>query len=334
MKTKIKIYTTLVIAILFTLQSCKPDETYTRISGETQGTTYNIIYNKGEMLKKQIDSLLHNFDMSLSTYIDGTIISKVNQNEEVILDAYFITVFEKSMEISENTGGMFDITVAPLINAYGFGFTEETGVSDTIIDSLLQFVGFDKIKLENNKIIKTDPRVMIDCNAIAQGYAVDIVADFLDKKGCNNYMIEIGGELITKGQNEFGENWKIGIDKPIEGSNTETRQIQTIVTISDKAMATSGDYRRYKVKDGVKYSHSINPKTGKTTHDNLLSVTILADDCMTADGYATACMIVGLEKATEIVNNYDGMEAYFIFSGQNGEFEVYFTEGFNKFILE
>ncbi len=286
------------------------------------------------MLKHEIDSLLHNFDMSLSTYIDGTIISKVNQKEDVKLDAYFISVFNKSMEISENTDGMFDITVAPLINAYGFGFTEETGVSDTIIDSLLQFVGFDKIKLENNKIIKTDPRVMIDCNAIAQGYAVDVVADFLDKKGCNNYMIEIGGELITKGQNEFAENWKIGIDKPIEGSNTETRQIQTIVTISDKAMATSGDYRRYKVKDGVKYSHSINPKTGKTTHDNLLSVTILADDCMTADGYATACMIIGLEKATEIVNNYDGMEAYFVFSGQNGEFEIYFTEGFNKFILE
>jgi len=334
MKTKVKIYLTVVIAIIFTLQSCQPDETYTRISGETQGTTYNIIYNKSEMLKHEIDSLLHNFDKSLSTYIDGTIISKVNNNEQVELDEYFISVFNKSMEISEKTDGMFDITVAPLINAYGFGFTEETGVSDTIIDSLLQFVGFDKIKLENNKIIKTDPRVMIDCNAIAQGYAVDIVANFLDKKGCNNYMIEIGGELITKGKNEFGENWKIGIDKPIEGSDTQNREIQTIVTISDKAMATSGDYRRYKVKDGIKYSHSINPKTGKTAKDNLLSVTILAEDCMTADGYATACMIVGLEKAKKIVEDNEDMEAYFIYSDNKGEYQIYFTEGFKEFILE
>ncbi len=334
MKSKTNLLVSLLVAILFVLQSCETDKTFNRVSGETQGTTYNIIYNKNEMLKSKIDSLLHSFDMSLSTYLEGTIITKINKNEDVELDNYFITVFNKSMEISEATDGMFDITVAPLINAYGFGFTEETGVSDTIIDSLLQFVGFDKIKLEIKKIKKTDPRVMIDCNAIAQGYSVDIVADFLDSLDCDNYMIEIGGEITTKGKNEFGEKWKIGIDKPIEGSDVATREIQAIITISDKAMATSGDYRRFKVKDGIKYSHSINPKTGKPSKNNLLSVTILADDCMAADGYATACMIVGLEKAKEIVNNYDGMEAYFVFSNEDGEYEIYFTDGFKEFILE
>lgn len=324
----------LIVVAIFLLQACTENEVYNRISGETQGTTYNIIYQKNEILKQRIDSLLLDFDKSLSTYIEGTVIDKVNKNQEVELDEKFIKVFRKSIEISEATDGMFDITVAPLINAYGFGFTEKTDMNDTIIDSLLQFVGFDKVKLENGKIKKNDPRIMLDCNAIAQGYAVDIVANFLDSLGCHNYMIEIGGEVLTKGENEYGEKWKIGIDKPIENSEAQTREIQTILGISNKAIATSGDYRRFYMEDGVKYSHSINPKTGKPVKDNLLSVTILANDCMTADGYATACMIVGFDKAKEIIESNEELDAYFIFSNNSGEYETYFTEGFKEFILE
>ncbi len=324
----------LLLTIFVFLHACQAPKEYRNIFGETQGTTYSIIYDKKEMLKPLFDSILNNFDMSLSTYIEGTIIDKVNKNEEVELDSYFKTVFDKAMEISQNTDGMFDITVAPLINAYGFGFTEKTDINDTIIDSLLQFIGFDKIKIVNNKIEKKDPRTMLDCNAIAQGYAVDVIAQYLESIDCENFMIEIGGELITKGNNESGKNWKIGIDKPIENTNEQQRELQTVLSISNKAIATSGDYRRFYLQNGVKYSHSINPKTGKSAKNNLLSATIIADDCMTADGYATACMIVGLEKAKEIVNNIDGLEAYFIYSDIDGEYKVFYTVGFNDYILE
>lgn len=317
------------------LQSCEEDIIYYKIMGETQGTTYHIIYNKNENLKPQIDSILKVFDQSLSTYMPESRISRINQNEpDAEIDDYIRKVFEKSMEISKASDGMFDITVAPLINAYGFGFTDTMNITRELIDSLMEFVGFDKVKIEGNKIVKTDSRVMLDCNAIAQGYAVDIVAEYLHSVGCDNYMIEIGGEIIVKGDNEYGEVWKLGIDKPEENPEHGTRELQTIIGITDKAVATSGNYRKFYVENGEKYSHSVNPHTGLPVRDNLLSVTIIADNCMTADGYATACMVSGLEKAKELVANTPGLEAYFIYADEKGEFQVYYTEGFEKYISE
>ena len=225
---KINFLLTIALIILF-LGSCVSDEKYNRIEGDTQGTTYHIVYNKDEVLKLQIDSLLADFDLSLSNFMPNSIISRINTNKKnVVIDNYFKTVFEAAQKISEATDGMFDITVGPLINAYGFGTTNKVEITDTLIDSLLQFVGYHKIRIKDEQVVKDDPGIVIDCNALAQGYAVDLVAEFLNNKGCKNYMIEIGGEVIVKGKNEFGEEWKIGIDKPIEDSNLSNREIQTI----------------------------------------------------------------------------------------------------------
>ena len=287
------------------------------------------------MYKPEIDSILADFDLSLSNFKEQSIISRINNNDlNVEIDDYFREVYEKSYEISEATNGMFDITVGPLINAYGFYSTNKQNISQATKDSLLEFVGYKKIKIEGNKLIKERPEIVMDCNAIAQGYAVDIVADFLESKGCKNYMIEIGGEIKVRGFNEFGENWRIGIDKPIEPSKATSREIQVILTINNKAIATSGNYRKFFKEEGIKYSHSVNPKTGEAIKHNLLSATIIANDCMTADGYATACMVVGVDKAKKIIENNSDLEAYFIFSDEKGEYQVYFTEGFNKYIKE
>ena len=323
----------LSIFILFFFSDCNNKE-YQHIEGATQGTTYHIIYNNDEMFKPQIDTLLNNFELSLSSFNPNSIISKINNNIEIEIDEYFKTVFNKALEVSKATDGMFDITVAPLVEAYGFYSSEMSNIDKKTKDSLLQFVGYEKVRLENNKIIKNNPKIKIDCNALAQGYTVDVVAYFLEEKGCRNYMIEIGGEILVKGKNEFGNKWRVGIDKPFEQGDEINREIQIILEIENKAIATSGNYRKFYIEDGIKYSHSINPKTGVPIKHNLLSVTILANDCMTADAYATACMVIGLEKAKKLIENHQELEGYFIFSDDKGDFQEYFTEGFNKYIKE
>lgn len=324
-----------VFVVSVFLISCQ-EITYNIINGETQGTTYHIIYNKDKMMKQEVDSVLNIIDLSVSNYNPKSILYRVNENEDVDIDKHFITVFEKAIEISKASDGLFDITVGPLVNLYGFGNQQRSDVNDTIIDSLLQYVGYDKVKIQGLKVVKDDPNIIIDMNALAQGYTDDFVADFFERQGIKNYFIEIGGEVIVSGQNEFGEGWRIGIEKPIENTDNIDRQVELIVQIKDekKAIATSGNYRKFYVENGVKFTHTINPKTGYPARDSLVSVSILADDCMTADGYATACLVSGFEKAKQIIDADDGLEAFFIYLDRKGNYQFYYTQGFKKYIVE
>jgi len=310
---------------------------YKKIGGNIQGTTYHITYeyNKNKDLQPAIDKLLHEFDMSLSTYIPNSIISRMNRNDPTVeADELFTEVFIKSKEVYIDTHGAFDITVAPIINALGFGFTKGRDIDSSLIDSLLQFVGMEKVKLEGRKIVKTNPLVMLDVNALAQGYSVDLVCRFLDKKKCHNYIVEIGGEIRAKGINAKGEKWRVGIDKPIEGNMEEGMMLQAILSVSGKSLATSGNYRKFYIKNGKKYAHIINPKTGYPVLSNLLSTSVLADDCITADAYATALMVFGLEKSIVFLNSHSALAAMLIYSDEKGNYKIYTTENMKSFIVK
>jgi len=326
---------TVFFILLLTTVSCNPKKYY-KVAGYTQGTTYHITYQGTEDYESAINELLHQFDMSLSTYVDSSIISRINKNEkDVKIDKLFEQFFKKSREVYEASDGFFDITVAPLVNAYGFGFTNEENVDSLLIDSIMGFIGMDKVSLKNGKVIKTDPRVMLDGNAIAQGQSVDYIADFLKEEGVTNYLVEIGGEIAAKGINNRGESWRVGIDKPIVDTDEMSRELQAIISLKNRALATSGNYRKFYVKDGVKYGHTINPKTGKPAMQTILSATILADDCITADAYATACMVVGLEGAKKLLAKLPELDAYLIYTNtEDGSYQIFMTDGIKDMLEE
>jgi thiamine biosynthesis lipoprotein len=322
--------------ILLVIFSCKERKfEYVKVQGYAQGTTYHITYENsaGHDFAFQIDSILKAFDLSLSEYIPNSIISRLNANDtSVEIDELFRTVFLKSQEVNKNSNGAFDITVGPLVEAWGFGPKGKITNSKSHIDSLLKYVGMDKVKIVGKKVIKKYPRVSIDVNAIAQGFSVDVVCKFFDSYGIKNYVVEIGGELRAKGKNAHGEKWQIGIDKPVDGSNKTNEQIQAIISLSDKAIATSGDYRKFFVEDGKKYAHHIDPRTGYPAKQNLLSASIIADDCITADGYGTACMVSGLEKSIKLLSKHKELQAFLIYSNDSGKLCEYMTEGARKII--
>ncbi|MBU0764030.1 MAG: FAD:protein FMN transferase [Bacteroidetes bacterium] len=320
--------------LVFTFSSCK-DTGYRFYEGFAEGTTFHISYQSDSNYNEQISQLLGQFEKSLSTFDSGSIISRINRNDTTVIpDEYFIKFFKKSSEIAEATDGAFDITVAPLVNAWGFGFSEMGTVSDSLIDSLLQFVGMDKVSLVNDRIRKKDTRVMLDGSAIAKGFSVDIIGDFLSAKGIKNFMVEIGGEVVARGKNMEGKLWRIGIDKPVDDPYAINRELQAIVELKDKAVATSGNYRRFRIENGIKLSHTINPKTGYPAGNELLSVTIMAEDCITADAWATACMVTGLEKSIRTIENNPGLNAFFIYSDEQGQSRIFMTEGLKKSIIE
>jgi thiamine biosynthesis lipoprotein len=310
---------------------------YFKISGQTQGTYYHLTYENSPVkdLKPQVDSLLKAFDMSLSTYVDSSLISRVNRGDtSVIIDPLFERVYLEAKEVWKKTDGMFDITVGPVVNAWGFGPGERKEVDSTLIDSLALLIGMDRVRIANNRLLKDQPGIKLDVNAIAQGYAVDVVADFLDNKGIDNYLVEIGGEIKTKGVNAIGDLWRVGIDKPIEGNLMPGKNLQVIISMKDRSLATSGNYRKFFEENGVKYVHSINPKTGYPVQRKLLSVTILANECITADAYATACMVMGLEKSIELVKNNKELDGYFIYNDEQGKYRVYHDNRLTPFLEE
>ncbi len=321
-------------------QSClKPDSggIYCKLHGFTQGTTYNITYEVPDTIdyQPQIDSILRDFDLSLSSYLPNSIISRINNNDpEVTTDEHFDYVFKKSEEVYRESDGLFDITVMPLVNAWGFGPGNKEIVDSLLIDSLLQFVGMEKVRLEDKMIKKSDPRIQLDVNAIAQGYSVDIVAKFLESKAIANYMVEIGGEIRAKGENPKGQLWRVGIDRPEFGNLVPGEQLQGILELSNVSLATSGNYRKYYEENGVKYSHTINPKTGYPENQSILSATILAKDCITADAYATVCMVSGLEKSIKILAKHKELEAYLIYGDELGWYKVYTTPGLKSMIVK
>ena len=273
-------------------------------------------------------------DESLSPFNKTSIISKVNRNENVSTNKMFDDVFLLAQKISDNTDGCFDITVAPLVNAWGFGFKNGKTPSKQQVDSLRSLVGFNKVKLQNHKVIKADSRIMLDCSAIAKGYGSDMVARMLERKGIQNYMIEIGGEVVTHGISEKRVPWKIGVTKPSDDSLNTSQELQTVLNITDKAMATSGNYRNFYYKGGKKYAHTIDPQTGYPVQHSLLSATVLTKSCATADAYATAFMVMGIEKAKAILSKHPELMAYFIYSDNSGELKVWFSPSLKDKILK
>ena len=300
--------------------------------GLTQGTYYTIIYDspQGIDYEEEIKQLLYDFSYSLSTYNPNSLISRINQNDTTaVVDDYFRTVFNKSVEVHKASDGVFDITITPIVNLWGFGFTSDTpDIDPKKIDSLLQFVGLDKARIVGDKVVKDSSGVMFNMNAIAKGYSADVVANFLKEKGSDNFLIEIGGEIVAQGVNESGYTWLVAIEKPDDNASYG-EAFQSYLRLKNKALATSGNYRRFFELDGKKYGHTFNPKTGYPVMHNLLSVTILADDCITADAWATACLASGLEKSIELLKKHPEIDALLIYSDENGNFKTYVTDGFN-----
>lgn len=322
----------LILATIWILVRHNQQTPYNSITGLVFGTMYNITYQYDGNLKPEIEAELKRFDRSLSPFNDSSVISRVNRNEELTTDDFFQKCFNRSMEISRETKGAFDITIAPLANVWGFGFKKGTFPDSLMIDSLLQITGYEKVRLENGKVIKQDSRIMLSCSAVAKGYSVDVVARLLDRKGVKNYMVDIGGEVVVQGKNPKDGLWRIGINKPIDDSLSVNQEIQTVLELTDRGMATSGNYRNFYYKDGKKYAHTIDPRTGYPVQHSILSSTVIAEDCMTADALATAFMVMGLKEAETLCKANPMIDAYFIYSGENGEFETFFTEGMKKYI--
>jgi FAD:protein FMN transferase len=325
-----------LVAVIHSCISKKP--VIDNFTGFTQGTTYSIVYDNSiniapQDLKLKVEKILRDFEMSLSVYQDSSVISKINRNEDVVLDTFFIEIFKESVLISEMTDGAFDITVGPLVRAWGFGPDEHKTFTDEKRDSLLKLVGMDKISLVNDRIVKSDPDVILDVNAIAQGYSVDVICRYFDHLGIRNYLVEIGGEVRAKGKKD-GSLWKIGIDKPEDNNMSPGQTLQGIIKITDKAVSTSGNYRKFYIENGIKYSHEIDPKTGYPAKNTLLSATIVADNCALADGFATASMVIGKEKTIKLLEIHPEIEAYLIYSDDNGNFKVWMSDKLKKNITE
>lgn len=324
----------LFLLLIITLISCKQPKVYYQESGSVFNTFYKIKYQSDKLLTEQIDAELQAFNLSLNPFNPNSILARVNRNEEVEVDEWFRMVFTKSQEVSRNSNGFFDPTAAPFINLWGFGFQQQDSVSQHVIDSLKAFVGFQKIRLEGNRVIKDDPRILLNFSAIAKGFACDVIAALLERNGVENYMVDIGGEEVVKGVNPNGQCWRIGINKPEDEESVMKNEVQVIVALCDPlGLATSGNYRNFYIKDGKKYAHTINPLTGYPSESDLLSATVIAADCMTADAYATAFMAMGLDNTLRLVDSLPEIEYYVIYADANGQLQVKLSEGLKQMIV-
>ncbi|OFY91111.1 MAG: hypothetical protein A2266_01460 [Bacteroidetes bacterium RIFOXYA12_FULL_40_10] len=315
----------LLSVIAFT---CCSKTEYRMIDGFTQGTTYHIAYSdeNGVPLDSLVESILNDIDFSLSVYNKESLITKINNGEDLSVDTLFRNVFDRSYEIYKLSGGLFDVSAAPLFNIWGFGFKNKITITQERVDSALSLTGMDKIYIEESKVIKTNKDVTLNFNAIAQGYTADVIASQFEKIGINNYLIEVGGEIFCKGVNPKGKKWSVGIDRPVDGNMVQGEDLQDILLLSGGGLATSGNYRKFYEEDGQKYSHTINPLTGYPAKASILSATVTAPDAMTADAYATWFMVAGVEKAIEIIESDPKIEGYLVYS-QGDSLRVYKSAG-------
>lgn len=298
---------------------------YQKDEGFIFGTVYHITYQNDNNLKQNIEAELEKVNKTFSTFDSTSIISLINQNKPVKINDMFAEIFDLSEEISTETEGAFDITVAPLVNLWGFGFKSGQKPTKEKIDSLRLLVGYNKVKLYENGVKKKNPKIMLDCSAVAKGYGSDIVARYLRDQGVKNFMVEIGGEIVTSGLSENRLPWKIGVTKPSDNKTDMNQEVETILNVTDKAMATSGNYRNFYYKGGKKYAHTIDPKTGYPVQHSLLSATVLAKNCATADAYATSFMVMGVEKAEALLEKHPELMAYFIYAGPKGELKTWYS---------
>ncbi|MCI7273559.1 FAD:protein FMN transferase [bacterium] len=284
------------------------------------GTTYHVKYESPQPLDAEILAELQRVDASLSVFNPQSVISQINDGRRERVDAMLYEVLQKARQVSEATGGAFDITVMPLVNAWGFGFKHgKLPVPDREVDSLRALVGYRRLELTSDSVLhKEDARISIDCGAIAKGYGVDRVARLLRDRGVRNFMVEIGGEVVTKGRNpQTGNPWQIGVSRPDETRQGEG-EVQTVLSLENAALATSGNYHNFYIRDGRKYAHTIDPRTGRPVQHSLLSATVMAHDCATADAYATAFMVMGLDSAMMVARRTKGLKAYFIYADGQG----------------
>ena len=327
----IRIIKSLSLVALLLFASCsqrKAEPRLVNFRGVIFGTFYSVSYfcEEGNNYQAEIDSLFHHFNQSLSYYVPVSKISRINRNETDRADGYFLTVLERSLEIAEQTNGAFDPTVSPLVNAWGFGFDQPQTMTDAVIDSLKRLTGFQNVSIDGSRIVKDIPELQFDFNAIAKGYAADLAGLLLETKGITTYMVEIGGDLLARGLKPDGTGWRIGIEKPAEHMYAQ-QEWAFLVELHNRALATSGSTRKYYEKDGQRFSHTIDPTTGRPVDHNLLSVSVFANDAMTADAFATAFMVMGLDRSKEFVENREDLDAFFIYSTGLDEISTYTTPG-------
>lgn len=330
-----------LLIFLICLVSCSIDESSKKSvlvtnKGNTQGTYYYIKYLSinGQSFQTDIDSILNEIDLSLSIYNNNSLISNINSGDSVKTDFLFNTVFDVSKEINEKTNGAFDPSISPLVNYWGF--YNYTGVKEILVDSteinnILKNIGFDKIKIKNN-LVQLPTNMSLDFNSIAQGYTVDLIGSYLRKVGVNDFLINVGGENLASGKNQEGDIWKIGIEKPTNKINDDYK---LILSLNNKAIATSGNYRKFHKINGKKYSHVIDPLTGYPAYNRLLSVSVIHDDCMIADAYATAFMVMGVKKTKDFIKKNKELQVFLIYSSkENEELETYISPSLNNSVID
>ena len=321
--------------LLIAMVSCQPKMQKTVIQGLAQGSYYAISYydSLNRNFQHEIDSIFDAVDQSVSLWNDSSTISKVNRNEDVELDAIFIDNFNIAQQAAELSNGYFDPTISPLVAAWGFSYKNGDSITPQLTDSLKTLVDYRKIKIEDGKVVKENPLMSLDFNAIAQGYTSDLIASFLSSKGIHNFLIDTGGEIMGRGGKPDGSDWIVGIEKPAANWNSE-RVVQERLFLRDKGLVTSGSTRKYVERNGKRYSHCIDPTTGYPVEHNVLSVTVIAENSVWADALASICMVMGLEKSLEIINAREDTEAYYIFVNDKGELETFATKEFQRLILE
>lgn len=307
---------------------------YQKNAGLIFGTTYSVTYQCGEDLQKEIEAELKKVDDEFSMFNSQSIVARLNNGEQPELSNDFIDVFKLARQVSEDTNGAFDITVAPLVNAWGFGFKHEQMPSKEQVDSLRELIGYRYVTLKDKNITMQKPGMMLDFSAIAKGYGVDVVARLLERHDIKNYMVEIGGEITTRGINPERVPWRIGVNKPSEDALNENHELQTILNVTDKSMATSGNYRNFYVKGGKKYAHTIDPKTGYPVQHSLLSATVLTDRCAKADAYATSFMVLGMDGAKQILERHKELMAYLIYTDNKGNLSVWYSPSLKDKIVK
>ena len=326
----------LVLLIVSTVLIIRQQQStpYQKNAGLIFGTTYSVTYQCGEDLQEEIEAELKKVDDEFSMFNSQSIVARLNNGEQPELSNDFIDVFKLARQVSEDTNGAFDITVAPLVNAWGFGFKHEQMPSKEQVDSLRELIGYRYVTLKDKTITMQKPGMMLDFSAIAKGYGVDVVARLLERHDIKNYMVEIGGEITTRGINPERVPWRIGVNKPSEDALNENHELQTILNVTDKSMATSGNYRNFYVKGGKKYAHTIDPKTGYPVQHSLLSATVLTDRCAKADAYATSFMVLGMDGAKQILERHKELMAYLIYTDNKGNLSVWYSPSLKDKIVK
>ena len=324
-----------VCCVLALLSSCVNQPQKIVLQGLAQGSYYAITYfdELNRDFQHDIDSIFHAVDMSVNLWVDSSVISKVNRNEEVTLDSIFIDNFRIAQKAARLSDGYFDPTISPIVAAWGFSYKSGDSLTPQLIDSLRSLVDYRKIRIENGMVVKENPNMKLDFNAIAQGYTSDLIAAFLESQGIKNYLVDTGGEIMARGIKPNGQPWIVGIEKPAENWDSE-QVVQTRITLRDKGLVTSGSTRKYVERNGRRYSHCIDPKTGYPVEHNVLSATVMAENSVWADALASICMVMGIEKSLPLIESMDGVEAYYIFVNEQNELETFATEGFQNLIID